>query len=146
MPCSGYQFKVGAFIQVNCPAISSTEWHPFSIFPVPGSRPRAGFHAEAVCWRPPFNASISLTVQPLPLSHRGGTEPAVSAAVAQWTSFTYSSCTMNIASFCPERRGRYCVYRLCLFLCACGFRFTNFLYLSRRWCIPWRECSDVVLP
>eukprot|EP00752_Nemacystus_decipiens_P012610 g11167.t2 len=44
----GYQFKVGAYIQVNCPAISATEWHPFSIFPVPGSRPRAGFHAEAV--------------------------------------------------------------------------------------------------
>ncbi|CAM9785957.1 unnamed protein product [Scytosiphon promiscuus] len=44
----GYQFKVGAYIQVNCPAISAGEWHPFSIFPVPGSRPRAGFHVEAV--------------------------------------------------------------------------------------------------
>lgn len=46
--CSGYQFKVGAYIQVNCPAISATEWHPFSLFPVPGSRARAGFHVEAV--------------------------------------------------------------------------------------------------
>ncbi|CAN0426842.1 unnamed protein product [Pylaiella littoralis] len=44
----GYQFRVGAYIQVNCPAINATEWHPFSIFPVPGPRPRAGFHVEAV--------------------------------------------------------------------------------------------------
>ena len=47
-PCSGYRFKVGAYIQVNCPAISATEWHPFSLFHVPGSRPKAGFHVEAV--------------------------------------------------------------------------------------------------
>eukprot|EP00904_Undaria_pinnatifida_P005538 jgi/Undpi1/2113/HiC_scaffold_12.g05499.m1 len=44
----GYRFKVGAYIQVNCPAISATEWHPFSLFHVPGSRPKAGFHVEAV--------------------------------------------------------------------------------------------------
>ncbi|CAM9969245.1 unnamed protein product [Ectocarpus sp. 4 AP-2014] len=44
----GYQYKPGAYVQVNCPAISVSEWHPFSLFPVPGSRPRAGFHVEAV--------------------------------------------------------------------------------------------------
>ncbi|CAM9558042.1 unnamed protein product, partial [Hapterophycus canaliculatus] len=44
----GYQYKAGAYVQVNCPAISASEWHPFSMFPVPGSRPRAGFHIEAV--------------------------------------------------------------------------------------------------
>lgn len=46
--CSGYQFKVGSYIQVNCPAISAKEWHPFSMFPVPGPRPRGGFYVEAV--------------------------------------------------------------------------------------------------
>ncbi|CAM9160730.1 unnamed protein product [Ascophyllum nodosum] len=45
---AGYQFKVGAYVQVNCPAISAYDWHPFSLFPVPGSKPRAGFHVEAV--------------------------------------------------------------------------------------------------
>ncbi|CBJ27976.1 putative respiratory burst oxidase homolog [Ectocarpus siliculosus] len=44
----GYQFKVGSYIQVNCPAISAKEWHPFSMFPVPGPRPRGGFYVEAV--------------------------------------------------------------------------------------------------
>ncbi|CAM9360989.1 unnamed protein product, partial [Laminaria digitata] len=44
----GYQFKPGAYVQVNCPAISASEWHPFSIFPVPGPTARAGFHVEAV--------------------------------------------------------------------------------------------------
>ncbi|CAB1097723.1 unnamed protein product [Ectocarpus sp. CCAP 1310/34] len=44
----GYQYKPGAYVQVNCPAISVSEWHPFSLFPVPGPRPRAGFHVEAV--------------------------------------------------------------------------------------------------
>lgn len=48
LACSGYQFKVGAYVQVNCPAISAYEWHPFSLFPVPGAKPRAGFHVEAV--------------------------------------------------------------------------------------------------
>ena len=49
---SGYQFKVGAYVQVNCPAISAYDWHPFSLFPVPGSKPRAGFHVEAVSRAP----------------------------------------------------------------------------------------------
>ncbi|CAB1097719.1 unnamed protein product [Ectocarpus sp. CCAP 1310/34] len=44
----GYQFNVGSYIQVNCPAISAKEWHPFSMFPVPGPRPRGGFYVEAV--------------------------------------------------------------------------------------------------
>ncbi|CAM9786026.1 unnamed protein product [Scytosiphon promiscuus] len=44
----GYQYKPGAYVQVNCPAISASEWHPFSLFPVPGPRARAGFHVEAV--------------------------------------------------------------------------------------------------
>eukprot|EP00904_Undaria_pinnatifida_P005572 jgi/Undpi1/2144/HiC_scaffold_12.g05530.m1 len=45
---TGYQYKPGAYVQVNCPAISASEWHPFSIFPVPGPTTRAGFHVEAV--------------------------------------------------------------------------------------------------
>eukprot|EP00752_Nemacystus_decipiens_P012611 g11168.t1 len=45
----GYQYKPGAYVQVNCPAIDAGEWHPFSLFPVPGgARQRAGFHVEAV--------------------------------------------------------------------------------------------------
>lgn len=49
---SGYQFKVGAYAQINCPAISSSEWHPFSLFPVPGPGSRAGVHIEAVSETP----------------------------------------------------------------------------------------------
>ncbi|CAM9880830.1 unnamed protein product [Ectocarpus fasciculatus] len=45
---AGYSYQPGAYVQVNCPAISASEWHPFSLFPVPGPNPRAGFHVEAV--------------------------------------------------------------------------------------------------
>ncbi|CAM9294444.1 unnamed protein product [Ectocarpus sp. 6 AP-2014] len=44
----GYKYQPGAYVQVNCPAISVSEWHPFSLFPVPGPNPRAGLHVEAV--------------------------------------------------------------------------------------------------
>eukprot|EP00903_Cladosiphon_okamuranus_P021567 g19829.t1 len=45
----GYKYTPGAYVQINCPAISASEWHPFSLFPVPaGPRKRAGFHVEAV--------------------------------------------------------------------------------------------------
>ena len=46
--CRGYRYKAGSYVHVNCPAISASEWHPFSLFPVPGPQERAGFHVEAV--------------------------------------------------------------------------------------------------
>eukprot|EP00903_Cladosiphon_okamuranus_P007702 g7464.t1 len=44
----GYAFKAGSYIYVNCPAIDRSEWHPFSLIPVPGATSRAAFYAEAV--------------------------------------------------------------------------------------------------
>ena len=48
MAFRGYKYTPGAYIQVNCPAISASEWHPFSLFPVPGPRAMAGFYVDAV--------------------------------------------------------------------------------------------------
>ncbi|CAN0405309.1 unnamed protein product, partial [Hapterophycus canaliculatus] len=45
---SGYEFQAGSFIYVNCPTISRSEWHPFSIIHVPGDTPKAAFYVEAV--------------------------------------------------------------------------------------------------
>ena len=44
----GYTFKAGSYIYVNSPTISRSEWHPFSIIPVPGRTHKAAFYAEAV--------------------------------------------------------------------------------------------------